>query len=128
MLDLNLRSAFLLSRAVLPHMLSNGWGRIVRVSFKAAVDPRANQVGYDVSKLGVIVLTEAMSLEAKGSGVTANVLLPIIIDTRDNCTAMSRADPGKWVPLEQIAVTMQFLCPAEAAAINGARLRTYGVG
>jgi NAD(P)-dependent dehydrogenase (short-subunit alcohol dehydrogenase family) len=126
MLSLNLRSAFLLSRAALPPMLKLGWGRIVHVSSKTAVDPRAKQAGYAVAKMGLITLTEVIAAEVKGSGVTANVILPSIIDTPDNREAMPKADTSKWVPPEQIAATMRFLCSEKSASINGARIPMYG--
>jgi NAD(P)-dependent dehydrogenase (short-subunit alcohol dehydrogenase family) len=126
MLALNLRAAFLLSRAVLPGMLEAGWGRIVHVSSKTAVEPRAKQAAYAVSKMGLITLTEVIAAEVKGSGVTANVILPSIIDTPDNRKFMPKADPAKWVEPEGIAATMRFLCSDDAAAINGARIPIYG--
>ena len=126
MLALNLHSAFLLSRAVLPYMLQAGWGRIVHVSSKTAVTPRAEVVGYAVSKMGVIRLTEVIAAEVKGSGVTANVILPSVIDTPANRASMSKADPSKWVPPQRIAETMRFLCSDAAASINGASIAMYG--
>jgi NAD(P)-dependent dehydrogenase (short-subunit alcohol dehydrogenase family) len=126
MLTLNLRSAFLLSRAVLPHMLDAGWGRIVHTSSKTAVEPRSKEVGYAVAKMGVITLTKVIAREIKGSGVTANVVLPSIIDTPANRQMMSSADTSKWVPPEHIAATMRFLCSDAAASINGDRIPIYG--
>jgi len=126
MLVLNLRSAFLLSRAVQSPMLQAGWGRIVHVSSKTAVEPRAEQVGYAVSKMGVITLTEVLAAEVKGTGVTANVILPSVIDTPVNRAAMRRADPSRWVPPERIAAAMHFLCSDAGASINGAHIRMYG--
>jgi NAD(P)-dependent dehydrogenase (short-subunit alcohol dehydrogenase family) len=126
MLSLNLRSAFLLSRATLPSMLKLGWGRIVHVSSKTAVEPRAKQAGYAVAKMGLITLTEVIAAEVKGSGVTANVILPSIIDTPDNRRSMPKADTSKWVPPEQIAATMRFLCSEAGACINGASISIYG--
>jgi NAD(P)-dependent dehydrogenase (short-subunit alcohol dehydrogenase family) len=126
MLALNLRTAFLLSRAVLPPMREAGWGRIVHVSSKAAIAPRAKQAAYAVSKMGLITLTEAIAAETKGSGVTANVILPSIIDTPANRTAMPKADARKWVPPERIAAMMRFLCSGAAASINGARIPMFG--
>ncbi len=126
MLTLNLRSAFLMSRAALPHMLESGWGRIVHTSSKTAVEPRSKQVGYAVAKMGVITLTEVIAAEVKGSGVTANVVLPSIIDTPANRRMMSSADTSKWVPPEHIAATMRFLCSDAAASINGDRIPIYG--
>ena len=126
MMALNLRSAFLLSRAALPHMLAAGWGRIVHVSSKTAVTPRAKEAGYAVSKMGLITLTEVIASEVKGSGVTANVILPTIIDSPANRRAMPKADPARWVPPERIAATMRFLCSDAGASINGARIPIYG--
>jgi NAD(P)-dependent dehydrogenase (short-subunit alcohol dehydrogenase family) len=126
MLALNLHSAFLLSRAVLPHMLEAGWGRIVHVSSKTAVAPRGKRAAYAVSKMGLVTLTEVIAAEVKGTGVTANVILPSVIDTPANRASMPKADPGKWVPPERIAATMQFLCSDAAASINGARIPIYG--
>ena len=126
MLALNLHSAFLLSRAVLPHMLEAGWGRIVHVSSKTAVAPRGKQAAYAVSKMGLVTLTEVIAAEVKGTGVTANVILPSVIDTPANRASMPKADPSKWVPPGRIAATMQFLCSDAAASINGARIPIYG--
>jgi len=126
MLALNLHSAFLLSRAVLPHMLEAGWGRIVHVSSKTAVAPRGKRAAYAVSKMGLVTLTEVIAAEVKGTGVTANVILPSVIDTPANRASMPKADPRKWVPPERIAATMQFLCSDAAASINGARIPIYG--
>jgi NAD(P)-dependent dehydrogenase (short-subunit alcohol dehydrogenase family) len=126
MLSVNLRSAFLLSRAVLPHMLGAGWGRIIHVSSKTAVEPRAKQVGYAVSKMGLITLTEVIAAEVKGTGVTANVLLPSIIDTPANRAGMPKANPKKWVPSDHITAMMRFLCSDAGATINGAGIPMYG--
>jgi NAD(P)-dependent dehydrogenase (short-subunit alcohol dehydrogenase family) len=126
MLALNLHSAFLLSRAVLPHMLEAGWGRIVHVSSKTAVAPRGRRAAYAVSKMGLVTLTEVIAAEVKGAGVTANVILPSVIDTPANRASMPKADSSKWVPPERIAATMQFLCSDAAASINGARIPIYG--
>lgn len=126
MLSLNLRTAFLLSRTVLPHMLEASWGRIVHVSSKTAIDPRGKRAAYAVSKMGLITLTEVIAAEVKGSGVTANVILPSTIDTPANRTSMPKADTSKWVPAQHIAATMRFLCSDAASSINGARISVYG--
>jgi NAD(P)-dependent dehydrogenase (short-subunit alcohol dehydrogenase family) len=125
-LKLNLTSAFLLSRAVLPHMLEAGWGRIIHVSSKTALEPRPRQAGYAVSKMGLITLTQVVAAEVKGTGVTANVILPSIIDTAANRSMMPKADPTRWVAPEQIAACMAFLCSDEAAAVNGTHIPIYG--
>jgi NAD(P)-dependent dehydrogenase (short-subunit alcohol dehydrogenase family) len=126
MMTLNLQTAFLLSRAVLPPLLEAGWGRIVHTSSKSALEPRAAAGPYAVSKMGVITLTEVIAAGLKGTGVTANVVLPSTIDTPDNRLAMPGADFDRWVPPEDIAATMYFLCSDAAASVNGARIPIYG--
>jgi NAD(P)-dependent dehydrogenase (short-subunit alcohol dehydrogenase family) len=126
MLALNLHSAFLLSRATLPLMLDAGWGRIVHVSSKAAVEPRSKRAAYAVAKMGLVTLTEAIAADVKGSGVTANVIVPSVIDTPDNRAAMPKANPEKWVPAEHIAAVIQFLCSDAGSSINGASIPIYG--
>jgi NAD(P)-dependent dehydrogenase (short-subunit alcohol dehydrogenase family) len=126
MLSLNLRTAFLLARAVLPHMLKASWGRIVHISSKTAIAPRGKRAAYAVSKMGLITLTEVIAAEIKGSGVTANVILPSTIDTPANRASMPKADTSKWVPAQHIAATMRFLCSNAASSINGARISVYG--
>ena len=125
-LALNLHSAFYVSRAVLSQMVEAGWGRIVHVSSKSAVAPRAKRAAYAVSKMGVVTLTEVIAAEVKGTGVTANVILPSVIDTPANRASMPKADPQKWVPPERIAATMRFLCSDAAESINGASIPIYG--
>jgi NAD(P)-dependent dehydrogenase (short-subunit alcohol dehydrogenase family) len=58
--------------------------------------------------------------------VTANVILPSVIDTPTNRASMPKADPSKWLPTERIATTVRFLCSDAARSINGARLPVYG--
>ncbi len=126
LLRINLQSAFLLSRAVLPHMLEAEWGRIVHISSKGAVQPQPHEVAYDVSKRALIALTEVIALESKGTGVTANVILPSIIDTPSNRRSISKPDPSTWVAPQDIAATMRFLCSEAGEAINGASIAMYG--
>ena len=124
--DVNLRSAFLLSRAVLPHLLQREWGRLVHVSSKSALHPRADQAAYTAAKMGLIRLTDVIAAEVKGSGVTANVLLPSVIDTPVNRKQLSNMDPDRWVPPESIAALIQFLFTEAGGALNGAHLPVYG--
>lgn len=64
MLSLNLKSVFLVSRAVLPHMVERGYGKIVNVSSKTATQSGKHRAAYAVAKAGVLKLTEAMSAES----------------------------------------------------------------
>ena len=120
MLAMNLTSAFLLSRAVLPSMLVQRQGRIVHVAARAALEPFPGAAAYIVSKAGLIALIRTLSTELDGTGVTVNGVLPTTIDTPANRKAMPTADPSKWARPESIARTLMFLASDDASQINGA--------
>jgi NAD(P)-dependent dehydrogenase (short-subunit alcohol dehydrogenase family) len=122
---MNLRTAFLMSRAVLPQMRKQGWGRIVNVGAKAGERGTAKNAAYAASKAGVLALTESIADELKGTGITVNAVLPSVIDTPANRKSMPDADFSRWVPPEHIAATMLFLCSDEAASITGERVRVF---
>lgn len=128
MLRLNLTSAFLLTRTVLPHMLAKRRGRIVHISSRAAVEPFAGAAAYIASKAGLIALTRAVAAEVSGSGVTANVVLPGTMDTPANRASMLRADFSQWVPPQSVAQAILFLVSDEAGGINGAQVPVFGPG
>ena len=120
MLTMNLTAAFLLSKAVLPHMLERRIGRIVHVAARAALEPFPGAAAYIVSKAGLVAMIRTLSLELAGSGVTVNGVLPTTIDTPANRSSMPDADPSKWARPESIAQTLIFLASREASQINGA--------
>lgn len=120
MLTMNVTSAFLLSKAVLPHMVERGTGRILHVAAWAAVEPFPGAAAYLVAKSGLLALINVLALELKGSGVTVNGVLPTTIDTQANRASMPQTDPSTWTKPESIAKALLFLASDEAAQINGA--------
>lgn len=126
MQDLNLKSAFLCSRAVLPSMLERDWGRIVLVSSRTARQGRAGQAGYAVAKAGVAVLAETIAEETRGTSVTANVVAPSTLDTPANRRAMPDADASRWVTPEDVAASIAYLASEPAGQLRGAWLPVYG--
>ena len=125
-LQLNLRSAALALRAVLPSMVERGQGRAVAVSSRAARLPFAGAAAYAASKAGVIALVEAASAEVKNSGVCVNCVLPSVIDTPGNRAAQPDADPSRWVRPEEIGAVIAFLCSSESSGVTGAAIPVYG--
>ena len=125
-LEMNLRSAFLINRAVLPYMIGRGWGRIVNFASKAAQSPVSKQAGYNVAKAGVVALTASIASEYRRSGIAANVLLPSIIDTPGNREQMPDADFSRWVSVEDLAALVLLLCGKEGGGMNGAKIPVYG--
>lgn len=126
LLDLNLRTCLNMCRAVLPSMAAQGWGRIVNVGARSAVEPGAQQAPYNVAKAGVVALTRSIAADYRRLGVAANVILPSTIDTAANRAAMGDADASRWVKPEELAATMLFLCGEEAGSLNGAVIPVYG--
>ena len=126
MLQLNLRSGFALSRAVVPAMLKQGRGAIVNVAAKAAVDHAAGASAYASSKAAAVALMDSLAADLKGTGVRVNSILPSIIDTKANRAAMPDADFSKWPKPEEIARVILFLCSDDAIVVHGAALPVYG--
>jgi NAD(P)-dependent dehydrogenase (short-subunit alcohol dehydrogenase family) len=126
MLALNLRSGFILSRAVVPAMLKQGQGAIVTVVSKAAVDHAAGAGAYVASKAAALAMMDSLAADLKGTGVRVNSILPSIIDTEINRKAMPGADFAKWPKPEEIARVVLFLCSDDAKLIHGAALPVYG--
>jgi NAD(P)-dependent dehydrogenase (short-subunit alcohol dehydrogenase family) len=126
MLGMNLKSAFYVARAVLPRMRKAGYGRFLAVGSRTAVDPQANVAAYSASKAALVSLVQAIALENKEFGITANVVLPGTIDTAVNRAAMPGADWSKWILPEQIADLLVWLGSGKAAQITGAAIPVYG--
>ncbi|MDF0677020.1 MAG: SDR family NAD(P)-dependent oxidoreductase [Nitrospira sp.] len=122
MLTMNVTSAFLLSKAVLPHMVERGTGRILHVAAWAAVEPFPGAAAYLVAKSSLLALIRVLALELKGSGVTVNGVLPTTIDTPANRASMPHTDPSTWAKPESIADTLLFLASDEAGQISGAAI------
>jgi NAD(P)-dependent dehydrogenase (short-subunit alcohol dehydrogenase family) len=126
MLDLNLRSGFVLSRVFVPKMLSRGSGAIVNVAGRAAFDHAAGAAAYAASKAGAVALMDCLAADLKGSGVRVNSVLPGIIDTSANRSAMPDADYSKWPKPSEVAEVILFLCSDEGRLVHGASVPVYG--
>lgn len=127
MFNLNARSAFLTCRAVVPLLLEGGGGKIVNVSARAGLAGGKNSAAYGASKAAVLRLTESLSAELREKNINVNAVLPSIIDTPQNRTAMPNADPAKWVAPEDLANVIVFLASEQARAIHGALIPVYGL-
>lgn len=80
-IEVNLTGTFLCCRAVVPHMVRSGYGRIVNIASVAGKEGNPNAAHYSASKAGVITFTRALGKEVAGSGVLVNCITPAVIDT-----------------------------------------------
>ncbi|MBB5770971.1 3-oxoacyl-[acyl-carrier protein] reductase [Brevundimonas vesicularis] len=79
--DINLNGVFYCSRAIVPFMLENGYGRIVNVASVAGKEGNPNASAYSASKAGVIGFTKSLGKELAGKGVIANALTPATFES-----------------------------------------------
>lgn len=128
MMNVNLKSAFLCCKAVLPFMIRQNFGRIVNVSSSTAVinSRRVKSGAYAVSKAGVKVLTETIAEEIRKYDINANCIIPSTIDTPDNRRNMPKADFSKCVQPKDIADVILFLVSDKSKIISGASVPVYG--
>jgi 3-oxoacyl-[acyl-carrier protein] reductase len=80
-MSINLKSVFLVTRAVLPHMRAQKWGRIVNVSSGASMTGGSVGIHYSASKGGVDALSRAYASRLVKEGITVNIVSPSLIDT-----------------------------------------------
>ena len=126
MLDINLRSAFYAVRAAVPYLKEAGWGRVVLVGSRAAIDFPESQAAFNIAKAGVVALGRSVAQELDGTGVTANVLMPSVIDTPVTRQSLPYADYVDWPTPDEIAAVAQFVLSDESGVMNGALIPVYG--
>lgn len=126
---LNLRPTYLMTAAVIPHMLENPMphrGAIVCVGSRAALQPFSGAAGYIASKAAVTAFAQAVAAEYKNDGIRSNAILPSTIDTPANRASMPQADHSKWVAPAEIAGTVAYLLSAQVGPTSGAAIPVYG--
>lgn len=120
MFDLNVRSAFLLIRAVLPLMKEQGSGSIVTIGAKPALHIGSENAVYSASKAALINMTLSAAEEGRSFHVRANVIAPAVIRTEANAKwASSTKELEKWTPPEEIAQTISWLISEAASGVTG---------
>lgn len=124
--DLNLTTTFLACKHSLRRMLEQGYGRIVTIASRAAVEPSGQLAAYCASKAGVIALTQAIAAETKGTNITANVVLPSMIDTPSNRASMGTDRADRWVKPDSIGKVICFLASDDAKDVRGVTVPVYG--
>ena len=119
---LNLLSAFLITKHILPLMLQSGYGKIVHVSSYTGISAKGLDSAYASSKAGLIRFVESVSKEVTDSNLTVNCVLPSIIDTESNRKMMPHADFKQWVKLDELVNVIAFLSSDHSRAITGSAI------
>jgi NAD(P)-dependent dehydrogenase (short-subunit alcohol dehydrogenase family) len=122
LLSLNVRALHTLLRAVVPILLKRNAGCIINIAAKAATTHPPHAAAYAASKAAALALLASVTAELAGTPIRANSILPSTIDTEANRSAMPKADFSKWVPPEQIAEVIRFLCSPAGEAVRGAQI------
>lgn len=109
-LDINLRTVFNATRAVLPHMLGNGGGFVLGVGAAAAINGGASMGPYAAAKAAMIAWLKSMHAELAPRGIEIGIVYPMAaVDTAGNRAAIPAADPASWIDPDELAATMLHL-------------------
>lgn len=135
-LDVNLTGLFLCCRAVVPHMLRNGRGKIVNVGSVAGEFGRPHRIAYCASKGGAIAFTKALAVDLSGKNICVNALAPALIDTPLNATYANDATLAdvwgkellvrRWGRPQDVSAAALYLASDDADYVTGVVLAIDG--
>lgn len=120
-INVNLFGVFLCCRTILPHMLRNGYGRIVNVASVAGKEGNPNASAYSASKAAVIALTKSLGKETAGHNIAVNCITPAAAKTRifEQMTQehidfmLSRIPRGRFLEPDEVAAMVAWLVSEE---------------
>jgi NAD(P)-dependent dehydrogenase (short-subunit alcohol dehydrogenase family) len=127
-LEVDLTAPFLCCRAVVPHMVRAGYGRIVNVASIAGKEGNPNAAAYSAAKAGLIALTKSLGKELAKTGVLVNCVTPAAAKTaifdqisREHIDYMlSKIPMGRFVTVEEVAALVCWLASEECSFSTGA--------
>ena len=127
-LEVNLVAPYLVCRAVVPHMIGAGYGRIVNIASVAGKEGNPNASHYSASKTGLIALTKSLGKELATRGVLVNAVSPAAAKTAmfDTMTEshiafmLSKIPMGRFLEVDEAAAMVAWLASAECSFTTGA--------
>ena len=126
-IEVNLIAPYLTCRAVTPHMVSRGWGRIINVASVAGKEGNPNASHYSASKAGVIALTKSLAKEVATKGVLVNAIAPAVAKTAmfaqmteaHIAYMLGKIPMGRFVEVEEIAAMIAWLASEDCSFTTG---------
>lgn len=133
-INTNLRSAWLCSKAAVRSMMRKRSGHIINITSVSGIAGQAGQTNYSASKAGIIGLTKALAREVGPRNITVNAVAPGFVltdltkDLPDELTSqmLPLIPLGRWATIEEVAYAVAFLASDEAACITGQVLSVDG--
>ncbi len=132
--EINLVGSFHCSRAVVPGMQTQGYGRIVNMASLAGKEGTPNASAYSASKAGIIALTKSLAKELAGSGVLVNCIAPAAVDTdilkqmtqAHVATMLAKSPMGRFGSVEEVAALAAWLASEDCSFNSGAAFDLSG--
>jgi NAD(P)-dependent dehydrogenase (short-subunit alcohol dehydrogenase family) len=126
-LAINLTGPFFMCRAVMPHMRSRGYGRVVNIASIAGKEGNPNMVAYSASKAAIIGLTKSVAKEVATEGICVNAVSPAVIRTKilDQLTPAQVSYMVERIPMkrtgqpEEVAAVVHFLSSRDCSFVTG---------
>jgi NAD(P)-dependent dehydrogenase (short-subunit alcohol dehydrogenase family) len=126
LIAINLRGPYLVSRQLLPSMMSSGGGTIINVSSLAGVRGRAGETAYTASKFGLEGFSRALAAELEPDNIRVMTIHPgILMETPMSMTTYSEDQRRRWQPPSLIAPAFVLLAAREDAADSGRRFNAW---
>jgi 2-dehydro-3-deoxy-L-rhamnonate dehydrogenase (NAD+) len=127
-MDVNVNGAFYVNRAVVPHMISRGYGRIINIASVAGKEGNPNASAYSASKAAVIGMTKSLGKELARTGISVNAVTPAAVRTAifDQMTPahidfmLSKIPMGRFGTVDENAALIAWLASRECSFSSGA--------
>lgn len=128
MMDSNLTSTFAVSRAALPHLRRQDYGRIVNLGFASTSSPRAsvNSAPYAAAKTGVLILTRSLAVALRDEPITVNAISPGVLEESVTHPPLKSVPKGRWGKPEELASAMAYFLSPQADYVTGQHLEVAG--